>query len=230
MITTVFLDNDGVLVDTERCYCEANQDTCRRYGYELVRAEYQRLFLSSGAGLREVASRLNWSDATLAAVRVERDNRYETLLRTREIALPGIREGLFRLSTNFELCVVTSSPRAFFDIIHERTGFVSLFSAVLCEEDVTHHKPDPEPYRLAMERTGVEARQGIAIEDSARGLRSAAAAGLECVVVPRELTKDQNFSGAVAVVPSFLDAVTLVEQMAGRGSTFSEAVADGKAA
>ena len=218
MITTVFLDNDGVLVDTERCYCEANQETCRRYGYELSRAEYQRLFLSSGTGLREVASLLGWSKDMLSTVRSERDRLYETLLRTRDIAISGVREGLLRLSTRFSLCVVTSSPRPFFDIIHDRTGFAGFFTAVVSEEDVVRHKPDPEPYRVAMTKTGTLPENGLAVEDSARGMRSALAAGLRCAVVPRDLTRDQDFSGAAAVVPLFQDVVSFIERIARNGT------------
>jgi HAD superfamily hydrolase (TIGR01509 family) len=215
MITTIFLDNDGVLVDTEKYYCEANQVTCSRYGYDLTRVEYQRLFLASGSGLRQVGDRLGWSDEMLASVRAERDRLYGTLLQTREIVLPQVEEELARLSGRFDLCVVTSSPRSFFDIIHQRTGFLRFFRCVISEESVTKHKPDPEPYLIALRAMETEPGNGLAVEDSNRGVRSAAGAGLRCIAAPRDLTRDQDFSGAAAVVDGFNGVVSAIERLAG---------------
>jgi HAD superfamily hydrolase (TIGR01509 family) len=214
MLTTIFLDNDGVLVDTEKYYFEASRDTCRAQGYDLTRADYQKYFLASGAGMREVGNGLGWTDGKVAQVRAERDRRYGEILSTREIALPGVAEGLQRLSAQFDLCIVTGSPREFFDIIHCRTGFTRFFRHVVDAEMVTRHKPDPDPYLAAMAAVNARPENGIAVEDSERGLRSAAGAGLRCIVVPRELTKDQDFSKAVAVVRTFLEATAMIEEMA----------------
>ena len=213
MLTTIFLDNDGVLVDTEKYYFEANAQICARYGYDLSTADYRRLFLVSNQGLREVGRTLGWPADKLAAVRAERDAVYGELLTTREIALPGVAEGLERLSARFDLCIVTSSPKPFFDIIHGRTGFARFFKQVISEEQVRRHKPDPEPYLTAMAAMKTAPPDGIAIEDSERGLRSATGAGLRCIVVPRELTKDQDFSKAFGVAETFTDAVRMIEKM-----------------
>jgi HAD superfamily hydrolase (TIGR01509 family) len=214
MITTIFFDNDGVLVDSEKYYCEANQVTCARYGYDLSRAEYQRLFLAAGSGLRHVGERIGWSEEKLATVRAERDVLYGDMLKTRAIVMPQVKDGLERLSKRFALCIVTSSPRPFFNIIHERTGFSRFFTRVISEENVTKHKPDPEPYLIALQSMAVTPRSGIAVEDSTRGLRSATAAGLRCIAAPRELTIDQDFSGACAVAEDFNAVVSIIERMA----------------
>jgi HAD superfamily hydrolase (TIGR01509 family) len=213
MITTIFLDNDGVLVDTEKHYFAANRELCRKHGYALTREKYQELFLRSNGGLRRVGENLGWSEEKLASVRAERDAAYGGYLRTRKIALPGVAEGLLMLSKRFDLCVVTSSPRPFFDIIHCRTGFMRFFKKVVSEEQVKKHKPHPDPYLTAMAAMGVEPENGLAVEDSERGLRSAIGAGLRCIVVPRELTKDQDFSKAIAVKKTFLEAVEVIERI-----------------
>ncbi|MBN2189579.1 MAG: HAD family phosphatase [Chitinispirillaceae bacterium] len=213
MLTTIFLDNDGVLVDTEKYYFEASRDVCRRNGYDLSRADYQKYFLASGAGMAAVGKGLGWTDEKVARVRAERDRRYGEILSTREITLPGVAGGLERLSARFDLCIVTGSPREFFDLIHRRTGFTRFFRHVVDAEMVARHKPDPDPYLAAMAAVNARPENGIAVEDSERGLKSACAAGLRCIVVPRELTRDQDFGKAMAVVNTFRDAVEIIERI-----------------
>ena len=178
MISTIFLDNDGVLVDTEKYYFEANQSICKKYGHDLTAERYREVFLRSNGGMRGIFEPCGWPLERIAALRAERDALYADFLRVREIVLPGVAEGIELLAKRFNLCMVTSSPRAFLDIIHARTGFSRYFSGVICEQDVTLHKPDSEPYRLALRRMGVAPEEGLALEDTERGLRSAMGAGL----------------------------------------------------
>ena len=58
------------------------------------------------------------------------------------------------------------------------------FSTVVTGDAVSRGKPDPEPYRLAAERLGVDPRACVAIEDSPTGVASATAAGVPTLAVP----------------------------------------------
>jgi beta-phosphoglucomutase-like phosphatase (HAD superfamily) len=46
----------------------------------------------------------------------------------------------------------------------------------------------------------LHADDAVAIEDSANGVQAAQAAGLRCVAVVNSYTRDQDLSGAVAVI------------------------------
>jgi IS6 family transposase len=67
---------------------------------------------------------------------------------------------------------------------------------VLVRDDYTRAKPDPEPYLTALNRFGAPKEEALVVEDSARGLRSAIAAGIDCAVVYNEFTKSHDFSQA----------------------------------
>jgi len=71
-------------------------------------------------------------------------------------------------------------------------------------EDYLEAKPHPQPYLTALELLRLPAKNCIAVEDSARGLKSALAAGLRVVVIPNDLTRGSAFNGASAM----LDSVT----------------------
>jgi hypothetical protein len=67
-------------------------------------------------------------------------------------------------------------------------------------DEVNQPKPDPEAYRRALWQLGVRAVDAMAVEDSAPGLRAAAAAGLTTVVVTDERSAGDDFTGAAAVL------------------------------
>ncbi len=69
----------------------------------------------------------------------------------------------------------------------ERAGMRACFAALVCAEDVERTKPAPDPYLLAVRLLGVT--RALAVEDSASGIESARAAGLDVleVVSPVEM-------------------------------------------
>ncbi len=71
---------------------------------------------------------------------------------------------------------------------------------VITADDVPSHR---EIYHHALWELGVRAEHALAVEDSADGLRAALAAGLATVVVTTERTRDDDFTGAVAVFAGY---------------------------
>lgn len=67
-------------------------------------------------------------------------------------------------------------------------------------DEVSRAKPDPEVYQHALWQLGVRAVDAMAVEDSARGLGAALAAGLTTVVVTTEDSPADDFTGAAAVL------------------------------
>jgi beta-phosphoglucomutase-like phosphatase (HAD superfamily) len=76
----------------------------------------------------------------------------------------------------------------------------SLFAAVVAGDDVARKKPAPDVYIEALAKLGLAADDCLAIEDSANGLKAAASAGLAVLISRSEYFRDDDFSGALAVV------------------------------
>jgi beta-phosphoglucomutase len=102
-----------------------------------------------------------------------------------------LRDGVFRadvacllkaLRDKYALAVVTSSGRTEVEPILDAAGVLSILGAAVYGGDVARHKPAPDPYLLAMEKLGVT--RALVIEDSAAGMESARAAGLDVLHVP----------------------------------------------
>lgn len=78
------------------------------------------------------------------------------------------------------------------------------FSVVVAGDEVTHGKPHPEPYLVAAAALGLDPRDCIALEDSATGATSAAAAGCRVIVVPSHTEVPPD--GRWTLLPSLADS------------------------
>ena len=67
------------------------------------------------------------------------------------------------------------------------------FEVIKTKEDVEKVKPDPALYKATIEELGIEPSEAVVFEDSLNGLKAAIAAGLKCVVVPNDVTRNLQF-------------------------------------
>jgi HAD superfamily hydrolase (TIGR01509 family) len=206
----IFWDNDGVLVDTEHLYFQATQEVLASVDIALARDDYIQLFLVEGRGAWHLAQERGVSARLVERLRDKRNARYSDLLAQAPRLAAGITKVLDALHGKYVMGVVTSSRKDHFDVIHRDTGLLKYFDFVLTASDFARVKPDPEPYLRAVERSGFSPEACVAIEDSARGLESARAAGIGCIIVPTDLTKRSNFEGADRVLEDIGELLTVL--------------------
>ena len=82
----------------------------------------------------------------------------------------------------FALGLASSSNREVIDLVLDEMGVAGCFAASVSSEEVGRGKPAPDVYLEAMRRAGIG--DGIAIEDSENGIKSAHAAGLRVIAIP----------------------------------------------
>jgi HAD superfamily hydrolase (TIGR01509 family) len=197
MIDAIFWDNDGVLVDTEHLYFEATRDVLDTIEIPLTEDDYRELFLLQGRGAWHLAEARGIPPPEVEALRQRRNARYAELISREPRVLPHVLDVVSSLHGRYRMGIVTSSRRDHFEIIHRGTGLLPYFDFVVTADDCPRTKPCPDPYLRAIEASGVDPAAGVAVEDSARGLEAATAAGLRCVIVPSRLTRTQIFDGAL---------------------------------
>jgi HAD superfamily hydrolase (TIGR01509 family) len=117
---------------------------------------------------------------------------------------PGVADLLRRArAAPLKLAIATTTSRVNLEGLARRfPGDIDLdgFDVVVCGEDVTALKPDPEVYRTALDRLGLPAEQCLAFEDTRNGVDSAIGAGLRVVVTPSLYSEGQDFSAATTVL------------------------------
>lgn len=197
----VLWDNDGVLVDTERLFYQANRELFLRMGVDLSEQQFFDWYLADNCGAWHLVTSLQLTNQQMEALRGERNVRYAQLLAAADVRpVAGVAAVLADLAARLPMGVVTSSNGDHFQQIHAGLGLLQHFRFALTAEHYVHSKPSPEPYLLGLERLGVAAGQCVVVEDSPRGLQAALAAGVRCIVVRHPLTRHYGFPGAWQVV------------------------------
>ena len=206
MVEAILWDNDGVLVDSERLFFEANQELLASLGAELTPEGFFAWYLLDNCGGWHLLG--DPSAAQIEIWRAERNRIYSRKLQQAgSLAMPGIGGLLTTLAPHYRMGIVTSSYREHFDLIHQDLALTRHFEFILAAEDYNGSKPDPEPYLQGLKRLDLPAHRCLVIEDSPRGLAAANAAGIPCMVLRHPLTRGHEFRGAMAVVDS-LDELT----------------------
>jgi sugar-phosphatase len=184
-IDAVVFDMDGVLVDSEPLWHEAEIAVFSPLGVPLtVDMCRQTTGVRVDGVVRHWRERYPWGptpdDATVIAGIVD-----GVVARVRERAepMPGAREAL-AASSSLPLGLASSSPQRIIDAVLERLGVRAWFRTVQSAEQLPRGKPDPLVYQLACAALGVDPRRAVAVEDSSSGLRAAHAAGMIVVAVP----------------------------------------------
>jgi HAD superfamily hydrolase (TIGR01509 family) len=204
-VAAIFWDNDGVLVETEHLYFEATRRVLASVGVDLTEEHYRELFLTQGKGAWHLAEQRGVAAVRIQQLKEERNIVYGELIQEAPRLLAGVADTLAALHGRYVMGIVTSSRRDHFELIHRETGLLRYFDFVITADDCPRTKPCPDPYVMAIGRSGVEPGACVAIEDSERGLEAATQAGIRCVIVPSGLTLQQNFKGAAAVLSSVRD-------------------------
>ena len=198
----ILFDHDGVLVETEQWYFLANKRALASLEIDLPRDAYL-VNMADGVSVWEGARASGISESEINRGRELRDRYYQEYLITEDIEIEGVLETLDVLAREYRMGIITTSKPRDFALIHEKRSILDYMEFYLAREDYERAKPHPEPYLKGLQHFGATAAETVVIEDSARGLKSAVAAGIDCIVVANEFTATHDFSKATARVATF---------------------------
>ncbi|MDX4035945.1 HAD family hydrolase [Aliarcobacter skirrowii] len=191
----ILFDNDGVLVETEKWYFEANKKALKLLGLNLEMEFYQNIMVKGGSAF-ELALLHNIEHSIIEKHRSIRDSFYQEFITTKDISIQNVKDTLKELSKRYKMAIVTTSRRVDFELIHKNSGITNFMDFILCVEDYKRAKPHPDPYLKGLEKFNSKDFEAIVVEDSQRGLESSKRANIDCIVVKNEFTQKQDFSKA----------------------------------
>ena len=196
-IKAILLDMDGTLFDTELLYKASWQTTASWFGFELGDEAYMSFV---GTPLAVCIDRIKHflpGTVTLRSFLQQLQKTQSHLEQTQGIQMkPGADKLLAFLQQGpLPVGLVTSSQRKYYSEHFENTAYNALFHTVITFEDVTQHKPHPEPYIKACNYMGLPAENTLVIEDSNTGATSALDAGCKTLIVPDTMAPSGEVAG-----------------------------------
>jgi HAD superfamily hydrolase (TIGR01509 family) len=212
----VLFDMDGLLIDSEPLWLEAETAVMARLGGSW--GEQDQAALVGGSLALTVRTLLAKAPRPAPPELVGQWVMSYITERVRRGGVP-VRPGAWELlaevaAAGLPRALVTSSQRGFMQAVLDSTGM--RFDVLVCGQDVAATKPDPEPYLLAAKLIGVPPGDCFALEDSPNGVASAEAAGCRVIAVPSLLPLPPA-PGRI-VVPSLLDLTAGAGGISPRGS------------
>ena len=213
-LAALIFDVDGTLAETEELHREAFNRAFTGEGlpYRWDQARYRSLLLVTGGRQRLehfFAESTDLTEPQIAGLaprlHLAKNGHYAEVMADFPIELrPGVADLLRQArATPLKLAIATTTSRVNLEGLARRfPGELDLdgFDVVVCGEDVTALKPDPEVYRTALQRLALPPGRCLAFEDTRNGVESAVGAGLRVVVTPSLYSTGQDFSAATAVL------------------------------
>ena len=206
MYRALLFDLDGTLADTDSVHLPTWVDVLEPYGVEVDEAFYKESISGRTTGeiiralLPDLTDEENRSvgDAKEASFR-ERASDLEPLPGLVEFVERGREMGMW-------IALVTNAPVENVEAILPALELHDIFDVVVLADEVEAVKPDPAPYRAALERTGVPPEGAIAFEDSVSGISSSVAAGIPTVGITSSQAPERLLrAGAFMTAEDFTD-------------------------
>jgi len=191
MIRAIIFDFDGLILETEGPTYQSWQEVYQSFGYPLPFSTWSSMVGTTQSDfdpLREL-QKLVTDSVDWEAVETRRKVSENALIEAQPI-LPGVEDYLRDARRlGLKIGLASNSPSQWVNRYLTRLGLVDGFDCMCTSDDVQHIKPDPELYLSVLRGLEVKADEAFALEDSPLGIRSAKGAGLYCIAVPNELTR-----------------------------------------
>jgi mannitol-1-/sugar-/sorbitol-6-/2-deoxyglucose-6-phosphatase len=208
MFTAVIFDMDGVIIDSEPFWKEADIKVYGDLGIELT--EEMCAQTTGLDGFKAVEYWYNykpWPDRSFKEVKNDIETRVVECVKERGKPAAGLDYILnFIESRKMKIGLASASPMHIIEAVLEKLGVKNRFNISHSAELEKQGKPHPDVYLGTARMLNIRPSECIVVEDSIYGLQSAKAAGMKVVAIPdRHLKDDDRFKSADVIISSLFD-------------------------
>ncbi|HHV28673.1 HAD family hydrolase [Acetivibrio mesophilus] len=212
-ISLVIFDMDGLMFDTERIGREAWQKAGEALGIEIKPQFLLEIIGMNVKGAERVFEKYYGNSLTfydLRNLRVKYGLDY-----IEKNGMP-VKPGLFELldyldNRGIMKAVATSTERKRAEKYLSMAGITDRFDTIVCGDEVTYGKPEPDIFIEAAKRTGCKVEECIVLEDSANGIKAASKAKMLPVLIPDIRRPDEVEKLVYRELKSLHDVIDLLE-------------------
>ena len=207
---------DGLLIDSEPLWHEAEVEIFGRLGVPLARAETRS---TKGMFVSEVTrywfDRYPWSGPSPEAVADEVVERVGVLALEKGRPMPGAHQTVIEMAAVGPIALASSTPRRLINVILEYLGLTDAFETICSAEDEEYGKPHPAVFLTAAKALGVTPERCWVFEDAPAGVLAAKAGRMLCVAVPDPVDRAAPEILLADVILDSLEDLDLEELTAG---------------
>ena len=208
MIKALIFDFDGLIMDTESPAVEGWKIIYAEYGQEFPLQAWIQAVVGVDAANFDAAAHLaalTGQSLDLEALR-SRALAYRLQVQSTLPPLPGVHDYLQTARRlGLRRAVASSSTHARVEGYLHQLGLFDEFDVIICREDVSHIKPDPELFLKACDTLKLRTDEALVFEDSPNGILAANRAGMHVVAVPNPITAQATIEGASLRLSSLAD-------------------------
>lgn len=179
----VIFDMDGVLVDSEKLWKQAEKEVFSSLGVNVTDTDSE---VTKSMTTAEVSqfwfNKFPWQSKTLEAVEQMVISRVMELIMTEDCKIDGIKEFIEKLKiNNYKIGLATNSPYKIIPIVLGKLEIAGLFDVISSAEFEEKGKPDPAIYINTAAKLNVATKNCFVIEDSNSGILAAKKAGMTVI-------------------------------------------------
>jgi beta-phosphoglucomutase-like phosphatase (HAD superfamily) len=205
MINTVIFDAEGVVVDTEKMWDQAQEEFLRRRGRRYERKKIKhRLSGKSQAEAIEILKTEYGLSGDTPSLANERRELVRRQLAEQVKFVAGFREFFQRIQPAYQTCIATAMPEDLLAVVDGQLGLSKLFGGRIYSLIAVGHRSEPNPdlFLYAADQLGAKPAECVVIEDVPHGVEAARRAGMKCIALTTTYDR-QTLSNADVVVDSF---------------------------
>ncbi len=206
MYRALLFDLDGTLAETDSLHLPTWVDVLRPYGIEVDEGFYRERI--SGRSNSKIVEDLLPDLSTEEGHRLADAKEASFRERADELEpLPGLLDFMREAKDRgLSLALVTNAPEENVEAMLLALELREFFDEVVLSDEVGPVKPDPAPYRAALNRLGVAPEEALAFEDSTSGIASSVGVGIPTVgIASTQEVEKLEALGVELVVRDFTD-------------------------
>jgi beta-phosphoglucomutase len=197
----IIFDMDGVLVDAMPFHCKALQMAIKQETN--IDIDDRTIFLLEGMPADEMVKEIfrgkGFDDNHYYFSIIDKiHNLKKEILKQILVLKPidGIRELIAELDCL--KAVVSGASKQEVEVILYKTFGKGKFDIVITGDDLEEGKPNPTPFKTALERMNLKPEEAIVVENAPLGVQAANKAGIECIVTLNDsILKILDFKGLI---------------------------------
>jgi HAD superfamily hydrolase (TIGR01509 family) len=191
-LEAVLFDMDGVIVDSEPLWSEAEKQLLARRNLRYSPSLKSAMMGRDARGA--VGCLIEHYDLaeTVGELMEERNQLIAEFFKEHLKAIPGALELVRSVEAGGIMTgLVSSSPKPLVELALEKLSVTVLFDLILSGDQVVRGKPAPDIYITAAENLGVKPEYCLVIEDAPHGVAAAKGAGMCCLAISTSVSGEE---------------------------------------